>query len=241
MRVKNAINEYGITVDSIFTSAFTRVNHLLHPDKEAREMWLSWFKRLFEIGGRLGCRTGGSHFGILTFDAFERNYDQLVDEGVKNWQALTFFAKELGYESVIFEPMSVPREFGNTVGECETLMKMVNANSGIPFKLCLDIGHAPHPSERNPYPWIERLGSLSPIIHIQQTALNRSNHSPFTEEANRDGIIKGDDVMRSLAMSGCEETILMFEISHREHWDTDGRVIPDLAESVKYWRKWVSE
>jgi sugar phosphate isomerase/epimerase len=240
-RITKAVTLYDLTVDSIFTSTYTRVNHLMHPDKRARDVWLGWFKKLFLIGSRFGCKTGGSHFGILTFDSFDNNYGYLVDEAVGNWQDLSFYAKELGYDSLIFEPMSVPREMGNTVAESEKLMEMVNAKCGIPLKVCLDIGHAPHPDERDPYPWIERLGHVSPIIHIQQTVLNKSNHSPFTEEYNKDGIIDGGKVMSALEKSGCEETILVFEIGHREHWDTDFRVIPDLAQSVSYWRKWVRE
>jgi len=240
-RIQNAAKRHDITVDSIFTSAFTRVNHLMHPDKEAREIWYHWFKKLFLIGSKLGCKTGGSHFGIMTFDSFENNYDYLLEESVKGWQRLSFYAKELGYESLIFEPMSVPREMGNTVGESAKLMDMVNANCGIPMKICLDVGHAPHPDERDPYPWVEKLGAVSPIIHIQQTVPHKSNHAPFTEEQNKDGIIKGERLMEAIEKSGCEETILMFEISHREHWDTDFRIIPDLRESVKYWRRWVKE
>jgi len=240
-RITAAVKQYDITVDSIFTSAFTRVNHLMHPDKEARKIWLKWFEKLFMIGSKLGCTTGGSHFGILTFDSFENNYDFLVEEAVKGWQHLSFFARELGYECLIFEPMSVQREMACTVAETERLLNMVNANCGIPMKVCLDVGHAPHPDERDPYPWIEKLGMVSPIIHIQQTVLHKSNHSPFTEEYNKDGLISGDRVIASLEKSGCAETILMFEISHREHWSTDAKIIGDLAESVRYWRKWVQE
>ena len=240
-RIKDAVKRYGISVDSIFTSSYTRVNHLMNPDKEARKIWLDWFKRLFEIGSRLGCTTGGSHFGILTFDSYENNYDFIVDEAVKGWQTLSFYAKELGYESLIFEPMSVPREMAYSIEESKKLMNMVNANCGIPMKICLDVGHAPHPDERDPYPWIEALGADSPIIHIQQTVLNKSNHSPFTEEFNKAGIITGEKVLAALSKSGCKESILMFEISHREHWDTDNNVIPDLAESARYWRQWVKD
>jgi len=240
-RIQNAAGKYGLSVDSIFTSAFTRVNHLTHPDEEAREIWYKWFERLFVIGSKLGCKTGGSHFGILTFDSFENRYEYLLEQGIKNWRRLSFFAKELGYESLIFEPMSVPREMGNTVDESLSLIERVNADCGIPMKICLDIGHAPHPSERDPYPWIERLAPISPIIHIQQTVLNKSNHAPFTDDQNKDGIIKGEKVMAALEKSGCVDTILMLEISHREHWDTDFRIIPDLAESVRYWRRWVKE
>ena len=241
MRIKEAVKKYDISVDSIFTSAFTRVNHLMNPDAEARKIWLNWFKKLFWIGSELGCKTGGSHFGILTFDSFEKNYDFLVEEGVKGWQELSFHAKELGYESLIFEPMSVPREMGNRVSESIDLMNRVNANCGIPMKICLDIGHAPHPDERDPYPWLEKLGSVSPIVHIQQTVLNKSNHAPFTPEHNETGIIKADKVIAALEKGGCEETIFMFEIGHREHWDTEFKIIADLAESTRYWREWVKE
>jgi len=240
-RIQDAMGRYGLTADSIFTSAFTRVNHLMNPDKEAREFWYNWFEKLLWIGGQIGCKTGGSHFGVLTFDSFEHRYEELVEEGVKGWQRLSRCAQGLGYKSLIFEPMSVPREMGNTVAETVALMDRVNANCGVPMRVCLDIGHAPHPGERDPYPWIEKLGAVSPIIHIQQTVLNKSNHAPFTEENNRGGLIHGEKVMEALMKSGCTDTILMFEISHREHWDTDFRIIPDLAESARYWRRWVTE
>ena len=240
-RIQAAVKNYGIAVDSIFTSTFTRVNHLMHPDEEARLIWNNWLASLLSIGSELGCKTGGSHFGIMTFDSYENDYDRLLEKGVEGWRKLSAAARHLGYESLIFEPMSVPREMGNTVAECRKLLDMVNEDSEIPMKLCLDVGHAPHPAERDPYPWVEQLGAVSPIIHIQQTVPNKSNHSPFTEEYNKEGIIKGEKLMGALAKSGCEETILMFEISHREHWDTEFRIIPDLAESVRYWRQWVKQ
>ena len=238
-RIINSVNEYGISIDSMFTSAYTRVNHLMHPDKEAREIWLGWFKKFLEMGQKFGAKTLGSHFGILTFDSFDRNYEFLVEEGVKNWQKLTFYAKELGYESLIFEPMSVPREMAHTIPEAKELMERVNANCGVPMRLCLDVGHAPHPDYRDPYPWVEQLGKYSPIIHIQQTVLHKSNHAPFTEEQNKTGIISGEKLMDAMKKSGLDETILMFEIGHREHYDTEFRIIDDLKESVKYWRQWV--
>jgi len=240
-RIKEATKKHNISVDSIFTSAFTRVNHLMNPDIEAREIWIKWFERLLWIGAELGAKTGGSHFGILTFDSFDNNYDFLVEEGVKNWQKLSFYAKELGYDSLIFEPMSVPREMAITVGESLDLMNRVNAHCGVPMKICLDVGHAPHPDERDPYPWIEQLGAVSPIIHLQQTVLHKSNHAPFTKEHNEGGLIQGEKFMEALKKSGCEESILMFEIGHREHWDTEFKIIPELKESVEYWRQWVKD
>ncbi len=242
-RIKSATKHYGIYIESLFTSAFTRVNHLMHPDEEARRIWLNWFKRFLELGSEFGAKNLGSHFGILTFRDYndESRRKHLIEQGVKGWQELSFYAKELGYECLIFEPMSVPREMANTVEETKQLLDMVNANSGVPMKVCLDIGHAPNPDECDPYPWIEQLAQISPVIHVQQTVLNKSNHAPFTAEANKDGIIKGDKVMEAVKKSGCTDSLFAFEISHREHYDTEFRIIQDLKESVKYWRQYIME
>lgn len=242
-RIIAAVNHYGIKIESLFTSAFTRVNHLMNPDEEARKIWLNWFKSFLDMGAKFGAKNLGSHFGILTF----RDYDDpsrrafVIEQGVKGWQELSFYAKELGYESLIFEPMSVPREMANTIAETKTLLDRVNAHCGVPMRVCLDVGHAPHPDERDPYPWIEQLADVSPVIHLQQTVLNKSNHAPFTAEANKDGIIKGEKVMECVKKSGCTDSFFAFEISHREHFDSEFKIIGDLKESVRYWRRFIAE
>ncbi len=236
------INEYtkyyGIKIESLFTSAMTRVNHLMNPEEEARKIWYDWFVRFLEIGSCFEAKNLGSHFGILTFADYNNvsRREYIIEEAVLAWQKLTFRARELGYESMIFEPMSVPREMGNTVGETKELLSRVNSNCGVPMRVCLDVGHAPHPDERDPYPWILELGSVSPVIHLQQTVLNKSNHSPFIDATNRDGIIQPEKIMDHVRRSGCTDAFFAFEISHREHYDTDFRIISDLRESADFWR-----
>lgn len=242
-RIIMSTRKYGISVDSVFTSAFTRVNHLMHPDRELRKIWLQWFKDLFGIAALLGAKTGGSHFGILSFASYNdaKKREMLIEEGVKGWQELSFHVKELGFESLIFEPMSVPREMANTVEETLELMERVNQNCGVPMRICLDVGHAPHPEQRDPYPWIEKLGAYSPIVHLQQTVLHKSNHWPFIPEYNRQGIIQPEKVLDALEKSGAKKAQLIFEIGHREHFDSDFRIIEDLKATVDYWRPYVSE
>ncbi|MDR0602093.1 MAG: sugar phosphate isomerase/epimerase, partial [Treponema sp.] len=185
----------------------------------------------------------GSHFGIMTFDTYndpeKRKF--ILDEAVRGWQELSFYAKDLGYECLLFEPMSVPREMANTIEETRELLDAVNARCGAPLRVCLDVGHAPHPSQRDPYPWLESLAALSPVIHLQQTVLHKSNHAPFTAEANRTGIITREKVMDAVKKSGCTDALFAFEISHREHWDTDFRIIEDLKESAAYFRPVIPE
>lgn len=242
-RIRSAVKEYGITVESIFTGAFTRVNHLMNPDEAARKFWLDWFKRFLDMGRSLGAKNAGSHFGIMTFDTYNDPQKRkfILDEAVKGWQELSFYAKDLGYDCLIFEPMSVPREMANTVEETRELLDAVNARCGVPLKVCLDVGHAPHPSQRDPYPWIEALAARSPVIHLQQTVLHKSNHAPFTAGTNRTGIITREKVMDAVKKSGCTDALFAFEISHREHWDTDSCIIEDLKESAAYFRPVIPE
>jgi len=242
-RVNDCIKTYDLKVESIFTSTYSRNNLLMHPDEQARMIWFDWYKKLLDIGAALDARSAGSHFGILTVKSNDTPDERefIIEEGVKGWQALSYYASELGYSELLIEPMSIPREMAYTIKETKDLLDRVNANSAIPMKLCLDIGHAPHPDERDPYEWIKELSSVSPIIHIQQTELNKSNHWPFTEKYNAIGIIDAKRVVETAMENGCEDALFALEISHREHWDTDGLVVSDLKESVDYWRQYIKE
>jgi sugar phosphate isomerase/epimerase len=242
-RIKAAAEENSIVIESLFTGSFTRVNHLMNPDAAARALWLEWFKRFLDMGAEFGAKNAGSHFGIMTFDSYtsEDKRRFILQEGIKGWQTLSFYAQEKGYECLIFEPMSVPREMANTIEETKELLDQVNAHCGVPLKLCLDVGHAPHPSQRDPYPWIEAFAGISPVIHLQQTVLNKSNHAPFTAENNKIGIIDREKVLAAVKKAGCSDSLFAFEIAHREHWDTDFRIIRDLKESADYWRPVISE
>jgi sugar phosphate isomerase/epimerase len=235
--------KYNLQVTSTFTSSFTRVNHFMHPDAKIRKVWLDWFKRFARISREMGAKTTGSHFGILTFadhdDVVRREY--IINEALKNWHELSWYCKDLGMEHLNFEPMSIPREMANTVEDTKELLARLNDGAGIPFKVCLDVGHAPHPNDRDPYRWVRELGKVSPIIHIQQTEKNQSKHWPFTEEYNRLGIIHGETLLQAIEDSGAEEAELIFELSHRESWSTEFRIIQDHVESVNYWRQFVKQ
>lgn len=233
------MREYDVKVTTIFTSAFTRINHLMHPDEEARKIYIDFFKRFFDMGAKLGAKGGGSHFGILTFSDYEDEDRRkfLIDEGVKNWQILSKYAKEIGFEFIMFEPMSVEREMANTVEDSLYLMNRVNEDCGVPMRLCIDIGHAPHPDQWDPYLWLERAGKYAPVVHLQQSQLGKSLHWPFTKKYNEQGHIKAEKVIENLKKGGATYCELVLEISHREHRDLEPLIIPDHIESVKYWKE----
>lgn len=70
-RIQESVAKYELVIETTFTSVFTRVNHLLHPDPEQRKVWFEWFKKWFEISARLGAKGSGSHFGIFSVSDYE--------------------------------------------------------------------------------------------------------------------------------------------------------------------------
>jgi D-erythrulose 1-phosphate 3-epimerase len=239
LRVREAKARYGIRVHSLMTSTYTRVNHVMHPYGDHRAVWVDWFRRFAELAAELGAAAIGSHFGILSVHDLEdpaRRAAQ-IGAGVEAWQEIAGFAQSAGLEYVFFETMSVPREMADTTAGARDLCERANAGAGVPVRLCLDVGHAPHPDERDPYVWLRRLGDISPIVHLQQTEFGYSRHWPFTSEYNEKGIIRPDRVLEALDEGGARQVFLAFEIAHRESVEQEPRVIADLRESARYWRE----
>lgn len=232
-RTISMINENDINVSSIMTSSFTRVNHFSHPDKGYRESWFKWFCDFLDMGKQFGAKSAGSHFGILTNSALN-SYGHFYNITVEYWLRLAEYAKALGYEYLFVEPMSIDREFGNTIEKTEKLLEDLKG-SDIPIKLCLDIGHAPHPTQRDYKPWLDKFAKDSPIIHLQQTVLNSSNHSPFTDVYNSTGVIKANEVIDILNKHNCSPELVL-ELSFREKHEVEPTIIKDLKESVDYWK-----
>jgi len=90
-KVRNACEKLDIKVETTFTSQFTRVNHLLHPDDEIRRAWIEWFKRFFDISVMLGAEGSGSHFGIMTVRDWENEEIRMLrlKKGVDGWKELS--------------------------------------------------------------------------------------------------------------------------------------------------------
>jgi hypothetical protein len=99
------------------------------------------------------------------------------------------------------------------------------------------------------YQWLRRFACYSPIIHLQQTDGGSSSHSPFSEEVNRHGIVRAEEVLRAIADSykcqpepdlppRCEEIYLTLEIFSKTA-DLPNEIMGRLEDSVEYWRRYV--
>lgn len=232
----------GVRVESTFTSQFTRVNHLCHPDAETRKFWIEWFKQWVDISADLGAEGVGSHFGILSArdNANPAVRERRIHGAVQGWREIALHAAERDLRYVMFEPMSVPRELGETLAATEDLLQRCVNGFSVPMLLCLDVDHgdleSKDPRDTDPHAWIRAFGTRSPVIHIKQSLREKGGHYPFTHKYNEQGKILPDAILATMRAAGIEDCTLLLEVSHRERWPTDYTVVSDLKESVEFWR-----
>lgn len=242
-QINNNCKKFNTKVTSTFTGAFTRVNHLAHPDILVRKFWLNWFKRFVDITVNLGAKSMGSHFGIFTH---RDNNDKVLRkerrrQNIEGWHEIATYAKKKGLQFLTWEPMSINREQGETIEATRKLNEDVNKGSPLPFYLCLDVDHgdlsSKNPDDTDPYKWIIEFSSISPIIHLKQSYQNKGGHWPFTKEHNAKGKIIPEKVIKYLKDNGANNTELLLELSFKEREPFDSTVKEVLKESVNYWRK----
>ena len=241
-KINENCDKYDVSITSTFTGAFTRVNHLAHPNKKIREYWISWFKRFVDITVDLKAKSMGSHFGI--FSKIDNDDIHLRQErrqqNIQGWHEIADYAKYKNLEFLTWEPMSISREQGETIEQTKKLQKDVNLNSRLPFLLCLDVDHGDVTSKNlddtNPYSWIKEFAKISPIIHLKQSYHNKGGHWPFTKEHNLKGKIKPNKVINALISEGVYNTELVLELSFREREPYDSTILDVLKESVNYWK-----
>jgi len=240
-RIQRATQRYGLQIDTLMSSTLTRYNFFLYPYAELRNAYVDWYCKFGQLAARLGAKGIGSHFSTFTVHDYAdpTRREARLSEAVRLWQEISHIARDAGLEYLYIETMSIPRELADTIAGAKEILARINEHSALPFYFCLDVGHAPHPSERDPYPWLEQLGKDSRICHLQQTELNHSRHWPFTEPYNERGIVDPQRTLEALTASGAEEIVLAFEISHRERAEDDPLVIPELAASARYWREFL--
>jgi D-erythrulose 1-phosphate 3-epimerase len=242
-RIQKACELYNVEISSTFTGAFTRVNHLAHPDPDIRKHWVGWFKRFVDLSVDLGCKSMGSHFGIFThLDNNNLEYRSTRrQQNIDGWHEVANYAKNRGLDYISWEPMSISREQGETISEARKLHTDVNFGSPLPFKMCLDVDHGDlsslDPRNTDPYEWLDEFASESPLIHLKQTNINKSGHWPFIEEYNKVGRIQPHEFINKLSDKGVHKVDLILEPGFKEREPSDSSVVEVLKESVEFWRQ----
>ena len=237
-----ALARTGVRVTSGMTGPYGRLNHFGHPDAEVRRYYVEWLKTFADITADLGGTSVGTQFAIFTY----RDYDEpsrreaLIERAIACWAEVAEHAKRAGLEFMFWEPMSVGREFGETIPAALALQERLSAaNMAIPMKMMADIDHgdvtSSDASDYDPYAWARAVPKISPIIHIKQSLMDKGGHRPFTAAFNAQGRIQPESLLKALAQGGAVDNEICLELSFKEREPNDREVIAQIAESITFW------
>lgn len=238
----SALRRTGARVTSGMTGPYGRLNHFGHPDKEVRRYYVDWFKSFADIIGDLGGRSIGTQFAIFTYRDFDdpARREALIETAIDCWEEVADHAKSAGLEYVFWEPMSVGREFGETIAQAMALQDRLTATGmAVPMWMMADIDHgdvtSPNPEDTDPYAWARAVPKVSPIIHIKQSMMDKSGHRPFTQAFNAKGAIQPAPLLAAFKAGGARDNEICLELSFKEREPNDRQVIAQIAESVAFW------
>lgn len=238
----SALRRTGARVTSGMTGPYGRLNHFGHPDKEVRRYYVDWFKSFADIIGDLGGRSIGTQFAIFTYRDFDdpTRRESLIETAIDCWAEVADHAKSAGLEYVFWEPMSVGREFGETIAQAMALQDRLTATGmALPMWMMADIDHgdvtSPNPEDTDPYAWARAVPKVSPIIHIKQSMMDKSGHRPFTQAFNAKGAIQPAPLLAAFMEGGARDNEICLELSFKEREPNDRQVIAQIAESVAFW------
>jgi len=241
LKINYYTKKYNIIIKDTMT--LPRYNYIGHYNPQISNYWKNWLKKFIKISSQLGAEGAGSLLGIYSFDDLENNYKKTRKRIIDGWVDISKYAKTCGIKYLIWEPMSVKREMGETIKSTKSLHNELNKKSHIPILLNLDVDHGDIKSKNkddfNPYKIIRSLGHNSPAIHLKQKTKDIYSHKPFVKKFNKIGIIKPEKIINELTKTGIDEVTLYFEFSFREREPFDSSSIKDIKESVKYWRNYI--
>jgi sugar phosphate isomerase/epimerase len=244
-RTLEACAARGIALECSFGGHHGHRHYLGHPDEGVRRQAEEFYRRAIRQTAYLGGRSFGTCFAIMTVashrDRAQRR--EILDDAVRTYHRLAEYGAEAGLEALAYEMTSVPRETCATFEENDLILGRC-AGMALPMRICLDMGHRNmngSPQERDHLAWIRRYGRVCDVIDAQQTDLTASRHWPFTEEYNRRGAIKGEEVVAAVKESGNEEILLALEIRVPAFHPQEEAFVSALRSSVAYWRRWILE
>ena len=237
-----ALRRTGVRITSGMTGPYGRLNHFGHPDRDVRGYYVEWFKGLADIIADLGGDSIGTQFAIFTYRDYDdpARRDELIDIAIDCWAAVAEHAQAAGLRYVFWEPMSIGREFGETIAACLALQERIGAaNMAVPMWMMADIDHgditSANPDDYDPYAWARAVPKQSPIIHIKQSLMDKGGHRPFTAAFNAKGRIQPEPLIAAFREGGGTDNEICLELGFKEREPNDREVIPQIAESVAFW------
>lgn len=241
-QMAGALNRTGVRVTSGMTGPYGRLNHFGHPDADVRRYYVDWFKTFADITADLGGTSVGTQFAIFTYKDFDDpiRREELISIAIDCWADVAEHARSAGLSYVFWEPMSIGREFGETIEASMALQtRLTEAKMAVPMWMMADIDHgdvtSANPDDFDPYAWARAVPKISPIIHIKQSLMDKGGHRPFTAEFNAKGRIHPEPLLAAFTEGGAKDNEICLELSFKEREPNDRHVISQIAESIAFW------
>ena len=230
----------NINTHSIFTDSYTRLSHLSNPDQDIQNYWIKKFKLFIDMALFLGADNFGSHLGISSIGNNHHNIE-VLNRTIKNWDIIGEYAYKKKLPSLSWEPMSIKREFGESIKKTININNKLNKINNQLFELCLDVDHGDKEISKfnsDPYNWLKLLTNISYCIHLKQVHKNYSgSHLPFTKINNSKGIIKATRIINLLnkLAKPKKKIYLVLEHSFKERSIVEKKINNYLVDSIQYW------
>ncbi|MEO9517109.1 MAG: TIM barrel protein [Paracoccaceae bacterium] len=241
-QMSHALQRTGVRITSGMTGPYGRLNHFGHPDGDVRRYFVDWFKIFADIIAELGGTSVGTQFAIFTYKDFDdlNRREELIKIAIDCWAEVAEHASKAGLENIFWEPMSIGREFGETIQSSLDLQDRLSAaKMAIPMWMMADLDHgdvtSENPNDYDPYAWARAVPQVSPIIHMKQSLMDKGGHRPFTAEFNAKGRVQPAPLLNALKEGKAENNEICLELSFKEREPNDREVIGQIAESVAFW------
>jgi sugar phosphate isomerase/epimerase len=188
--VRAAVARFGLTLHSAFIGlAHYTFNQLLHPNPRVRDVAEAWLVRAYRFAALAGITRVGGPVGAIASRPDGGEADEIAEADYRDLVArllrLARAAKDHGLAELYVEPTPLRREWPWIIAQAKRLSADL-AGSALPWKYCLDWGHATFEPLYGRYrggvePWLRELGEEIGIIHLQQTDFQYDRHWDFTE------------------------------------------------------------
>ena len=263
-KARAAAEKHGVIITDIYTGVAThRFHGLSHSHPTVQACMREWITRCMDIALEMGVDRIGGHWDAYSIEvlADEARYQVALDETYTQFRQLAHIAKGKGLAAIYNEQMYTPSEVPWTIQQAYEFLEAVNRGSdGVPIYLTVDTGHAAgihygaEGDDTDYRAWLRHFAAVAEVVHLQQTTPKSSAHWPFTEEYNRQGLVRIEEVLAAIRyahehwaenplsafMKPVEQTILVAEVIPASTKREDV-LLEELAETARYLRRYVPQ
>ncbi|UXN66375.1 sugar phosphate isomerase/epimerase (plasmid) [Phyllobacterium sp. A18/5-2] len=234
--IRAAADQYSIAIHSAFIGlAHYTFNQLLHPNARVRDVAEEWMTRAYRFAGLAGINRVGGPLGAIASRTDGVEMDSIpasdYDDLIARLNRLSVAAQRSGIVELYIEPTPMRREWPWTISQAQRMAADL-AGTPVPWKFCLDWGHATFEPLYGRYrarmaQWLQDLAPHVGMVHVQQTDFQYDRHWDFTET----GAVNPAEAARLQREAGLANQPVFLEVFYPFERD-DASILKALAHTI---------